>query len=434
MTAIPSTTPATTPATKRRTAKAKPESQAPVPTPQAQAQPKVTPQAQPKAQAPKWFEDMVVTVPHAALKAGIAKAVLVVTGKPALPIIGHLLLTAADGRLTIQATNLETTVVVWMPATVAVAGAATVPAELFASVVGSMPTEPVTLALNAPRRTLAVTGGRFTSMIKGFEAEEFPTIPTATATVAVTLPASLLRAGVAQVAPSAAPDDSRPVLAGVRVRLRASTLVLAASDGFRLAHHTITLPEPIGQASEYIVPAGAMSVLAKVLAGVEGDVQIIPLTGGNSMVIETANIRVVSRLIDGKYPDVEAIIPKAYRTRAVLEVAELRRAVKLASFFAASSQQVAKVTLAPDWAGDPNGTLVISANAPEVGDNTGTIPVTIHGEGGEIALNVRYLAEMLDGLGAEQVSMEMQTKNNPAVFRPVGDDRTVHIIMPMALR
>ena len=398
MTAIPSTTPAaTTPATtKRRTAKAKPESQAPVPTPQAQAQPKVTPQAQPKAQAPKWFEDMKVTVPHAALKTGIAKAILAVPGKPTLPIIGHLLLTAADGLLTIQATNLETTVVVWIPATVAVAGAATVPAELFAAVVGGMPTEPVTLALNAPRRTLAVTGGRFTSMIFGFEAQEFPTIPTATAQVVATMPASLLHAGVAQVAPSAATDDSRPVLAGVRVRLRASTLVLAASDGFRLAHHTITLPEPIGQASEYIVPAGAMSVIAKVLAGVEGDVQIIPLAGGNSIAIETANTRVISRLIDGTYPDVEKIIPTAYRTHAVLEVAELRRAVKLASFFAASSQQVAKVALTPGWEGDPNGSLVISANAPEVGDNTGTINGTIHGEGGEIALNVRYLAELLE--------------------------------------
>lgn len=377
---------------------------------------------------------MKVTCLQENLKRGLATVSHAVAGKSTLPVLSNVLLATDGGRLKLAATNLEVGITHWIGAQVIEEGAVTVPAKLLADVVGGLPNDRVTLTLDPRTQTVRVECARFTSNIKGIEADEFPTIPTISdrdPTVSIT--PAVLREAIDQVAFAAATDDSRPVLAGVLIRLRDNRLTLAAADGFRLATRGITLPEPTGQSQDFIVPARALSELARIIGEAEGSVGITVTPGGSQVLFHTDSTELVSRLIDGKFPDFERIIPAQYLTRSVLDTAELAKAVKLASYFASASQNVVKLTL--ESGGDLGpGRLVISANAAEVGDNTGEIDGMVHGEGGPIALNVKYLAEALGAIKSAQVALETQTPQSPGVFKPVGQEGYVHIIMPMSIR
>ncbi|NTU83028.1 MAG: DNA polymerase III subunit beta [Chloroflexales bacterium] len=368
------------------------------------------------------------------LKRGLATVSHAVAGKSTLPVLANVLLATDGGRLKLAATNLEVGITHWIGAQVQEEGAVTVPAKLLADVVGGLPNDRVTLTLDARTQTVKVECGRFTSNIKGIEADEFPTIPTIADTEpSAVLPPDVLREAIDQVAFAAASDDSRPVLAGVLVRMRDTRLFMAAADGFRAATRIVALPEPVSQQAEFIVPARALEELSRIAGEAQGTVSITVAPGGSQVLFHTETTELVSRLIDGKFPDVERIIPQQYATRTILDTADLAKAVKLASYFASASQNVVKLTMEPGGELGP-GKLTISANAAEVGDNTGELDGMIHGEGGQIALNVKYLAELLSSVKSAQIALETQTPQSPGVFKPVGQDGYVHIIMPMSIR
>jgi DNA polymerase-3 subunit beta len=377
---------------------------------------------------------MIVSCLQENLKRGLATVGHAVAGKSTLPVLSNVLLASDGGRLKLAATNLDVGITCWIGAKVEEEGAITVPAKLLSDVVSGLPNDKVTLALDARTQTLRVACARFTSNIKGIEAEEFPTIPTVgDRDPTLSLPPDMLREAIERVAFAAATDDSRPVLAGVLMRLRDGKIILAAADGFRLATRTILLPEPAAAFQDFVVPAKALSELARIIGDTEGNVGITVTPGGGQVLFHTDSAELVSRLIDGKFPDFERIIPSSYSTRMVLDTQELSKAVKLASFFATASQNVVKLTMEPGGDLGP-GRLVISANAAEVGDNTGELDGMIHGEGGQIALNVKYLSEALAAMKTAQIAIETQSPQSPGVLKPVGQEGYVHILMPMSIR
>jgi DNA polymerase III subunit beta len=368
------------------------------------------------------------------LKRGLAIVSHAVAGKSTLPVLSNILLASDDGRLRLAATNLELGITCWIGAKIDEEGAVTVPAKLLADVVGGLPNDKITLALDARTQTLNLTCARFEANIKGIEAEEFPTIPTIDdREPTVAFPPDLLRETVGQVAFAAATDDTRPVLAGVLIRLRGTTATFAAADGVRLAVRTVELPEPVREPQEVIVPARALTELARITGDVEGNVEITVTPSGGQVLFHTESIDLVSRLIEGKFPDFERIIPASFATRTVLDTQEFAKAVKLASYFATASASIVKLTMESGGELGP-GKLTISANAAEVGDNKGALDGMVHGEGGQIALNAKFLAEALDAVSTPQIALETQTPQNPGVFKPVGADGYVHIVMPMTAR
>ena len=310
-----------------------------------------------------------------------------------------------------------------------------VPARLLADVVSGLPNDKISIALNTKTQTTNLLCAQFETNIKGMEANEFPIIVTiADHEPSITFPPDLLREVIGQVAIAAATDDTRPVLAGVLMRLTGTTATFAAADGFRLAVRTIELPEPVRAPQDVIIPARALLELARIIGDVEGNVEITITPGGGQILFHTETIDVVSRLIEGKFPDFERIIPAQSATRTVLDRQELAKAVKLASYFAnVPSNTTVKLTIESGGELAP-GKLTISANAAEVGDNTGTLDGMIHGEGGLIALNVRFLAQAVESLGTPQIALETQTPQHPAVFKPVGADGYLHLLMPMTAR
>src|SRR5262245_10321428 len=368
------------------------------------------------------------------LKRGLAVVGHAVAGKSTLPVLSNILLATDEGRLKLAATNLEVGITAWIGAKIEEEGAVTVPAKLLSDVVGGLPNDKINLALDARTQTMNLKCARFEANIKGIEADEFPVIPTiADRQPTASFPPDLLRETVDQVAFAAATDDTRPVLAGVLMRLKGKTATFAAADGFRLAVRTIELPEPVVEPLDVIVPARALLELARIVGDVEGGVEVTVTPSGGQILFHTESMDLVSRLIDGKFPDFERIIPGQYATRTVLDTQEFAKAVKLASYFSTASANIVKLTM--ESGGDLGpGKLVISSNAAEVGNNQGALDGMIHGEGGQLALNVKFLAEALNAIKTPQIALETQTPQNPGVFKPVGADGYIHIVMPMTVR
>jgi DNA polymerase-3 subunit beta len=368
------------------------------------------------------------------LKRGLAAVGHAVATKSTLPVLANVLLATDEGRLKLTATNLEVGINRWIHAQVTRDGAVAVPAKLLTDVVGGLPNEAVSLSLDQKTQTLRVECGRFVSNIKGVDADEFPTLPTVSSRAPlVSLSAELWREAIEQVAFAAASDESRPILTGVLVRTRDQTLTLVAADGFRLAMRTIQLAAPASHAVDCLIPARTLNELARIIGDTDADVAMVYTPGGSHVLFHTENVEVVSRLIEGRFPDFERIIPQQYLTRMVLDSGELAKAVKLASFFASSSQNVVKLKIEPGNEAGP-GRVVLSANAAELGDNTSELDGSVTGEGGAIALNVKFLADAIGAVRSNQIAFEMQSAQSPAVFKPVGHDGYIHIVMPMSMR
>ncbi len=368
------------------------------------------------------------------LRRGLANASRAVAHKSTLPILSHLLLASDAGRLKLAATNLEMGILTWVGANVVAEGAIAVPARLLNDVVAGLPNDIIDLALDSASQTLHLRCGDFAVAIKGMEADEFPVIPTVSAgESSAILPARCLREVIEQVVFAAATDDTRPLLTGVAFHLMGCEATLTASDGFRLARRTLPLPQPVATPIDVLVPARALAEVARTVGDSDGDVQIVVTASGGQIVFRAEQAELVSRLIAGQYPDIQRIIPRSYRTRAVLDRLQLTQAIKLAACFASAATNVVKVHIDAGSDQAP-GRLTISATAGEIGENHTVREGIISGEGGQILLNVGYVADALHAITTSHLALELQNAQSPAVFKPVGADEYVCVIMPMHVR
>src|SRR3712207_2439105 len=194
-----------------------------------------------------------------------------------------------------------------------------------------------------------------------------------------------------------------------------------------------TLFRSVREAQEVIVPGRALIELGRIIGDSESPVEITVTASGGQVLFHTENVDMVSRLIDGKFPDYERIIPKQYSTRSVLDRNSFLQSAKQASVFATGSANITKLTIEPGAEWGP-GRMVLSANAAEVGDNKSELEGQVAGEGGQLALNVKYLQEALNAMPTPQVALETQTPSSPGVFRPVGQEGYIHVVMPMTVR
>ena len=360
-----------------------------------------------------------------------------VTTRTTLPVLNNILLATENGRLKLIATNLEVGITYWLPCkSIEREGAVTAPARLLQEFVSSLPDDLITIDASESNYNVHLSCARFEADIRGIDAEEFPTLPKFSGAPLVTIPATLLRDMITQVSFAASRDDNRPVLAGVLLAFNGRKVTMAAADGFRLAVRTADLETAAGSEGEIrvIVPVRAMEELARALpdAGDEAQVEITVTPNRNQILFHAENLNVTSRLVDGSFPNYEQIIPAAWSTRTVATTTDLQKAMKIASFFARDNASVVKLTTTPAGELEP-GLLTITANAAEVGDNQSQLDVLIDGTPSQIAFNARYVMDVLGVINTAQVAIETQTPGAPGVFKPVGSDTYLHVIMPMHL-
>jgi DNA polymerase-3 subunit beta len=367
------------------------------------------------------------------LNEGLATVGRVVAPRSTLPVLGNVLLATEGGQVKLAATNLELTVICWVGAKVEEEGAITLPARLLADYVGLLSAgEPLAFELKAKKAHLSC--GRFDANISGIDAEEFPAIPSIGGGASFTIPAKLLKEAIGQVVFAAAPDDSRPVLAGVLMTVGDGKLTLAAADGFRLAVRKVDLGDGEVPDISMIVPAKALTEVARSLPNDE-DVEVeVAVTADQSQVLfRHRQAEVVSRLIEGQFPDFNRIIPRESKTRVTLQTADFLRATKAAQVFARDNSMIVRLSLVPAEGGDEAlGHVTVAATSAEIGDNTGDVDASVEGEAMQVAFNGRYLRDALEALDAQQAFLEVTGPASPGLIRPAsGPNGYIQVIMPM---
>ncbi|MCA1554212.1 MAG: DNA polymerase III subunit beta [Chloroflexi bacterium] len=361
---------------------------------------------------------------------GLSLVARAVSSRSTLPVLNNILLATDESRLKLSATDLTIGITTWVGAKVDEEGTTTVPAKLLTEFVNSLPPERIDMELNVRTQTLNLKCGRFESNIKGMDAQDFPIIPPAGPDNKVTLEPATLRAIISQVAFAAASDESRPVLTGVLARFDDGMLTLAAADGFRLSVRKGAIASGKSPAASVIIPARALTELSRIIGDGEEAVEVTITKNRNQVVFHTPQTELVSQLVEGNYPDVLGLVPKQHNTRTVVGTMDFLKAVKLASFFARDAANIVRMHVEPGSDLSP-GRMVISAASAEMGDQVGEIDATVDGPPVEIAFNAKYLTELLNVMDAAQVAIETNSADKPGVFRPVGSDEFVHVIMPM---
>jgi DNA polymerase-3 subunit beta len=375
---------------------------------------------------------MKVTVLQESLAHGLGIVSRAVSPRSTLPVLSNVLVATDEGRLRLSATNLELGITCWIGAKIEEEGSTTVPARTFVDLVATLPQEQVSLNLNAATQTLNVRCGASNTDIKCIDAQEFPPLPVPEMDGAIPLNVADFKDMISQVTFAASVDEARPVLMGVLVTAEKDTLTMAAADGFRLSVRKGTLSQPAAQPLNVIIPARALSELARVATDGEEVISMVLPKGRGQVVFHMKEVEVVSQLIDGTFPDYQQIIPRAYKSRTILSTPALLKACKQAEIFAREGSNVARLNIKSSGDLEP-GSVEISAQSEETGSNETVVAATIDGVGLLIAFNVKYLREVLEVVKSPNVALETSAPNAPGVIRPVGDDDFLHVIMPMHL-
>jgi len=334
------------------------------------------------------------------------------------------------GRLKLATTNLEIALTCWVGAQVEEEGAITVPARLLTDFVSSLPSDRIDMTVAPRARQLKLECARNKATIGGMDAEDFPPIPSIDGAGAIELDPQSLHKAITQVVFAAATDDSRPVLTGIHMLLEQDQLTLAAADGFRLAVHRLTLPQPVPQRTEIIVPARAVTELNRLLSDEEGPVQVILNAGRTQVLFRLKGVEMVAQLIQGTFPNYQQLIPQSWSCRAIMDRAELLRETRIAAIFARDGSGVVRLQIFPG--GElTQGKLSVSARAEEVGDHMGELDAVVEGESAKIAFNSRYLLDVLQVMSYERVVLEVTSPSSPGILKPSDSDEYIHVVMPM---
>jgi DNA polymerase-3 subunit beta len=327
----------------------------------------------------------------------------------------------------LKATNLDVGIALTIPARAEQPGAGTVPARVFVDFIAALNGETVEMEWNESTATMSVRCGSFRSRIKGIPAAEFPawSARDEKETVITFSAASTLAAALNQVSIAVAKEESRPVLTGVCAVIAPDGVTFAAADGFRLAVKRVpaTIQPALAEPRRIILPAAAVKLLPTI-CGDSGTVELRVNAEASRVAFLVPAAEIVARLIEGNYPQFEQIIPSAATSRVIAARDDLRGALKAGKPFAAKN----RVDLA---ANAETNIAMVSASAPEGGDSSSELSVTLEGPSFQIALSDVYLSDFLGGLATPQVALEFTGPARPVVLRGVGDGDFVGVIMPM---
>ena len=376
---------------------------------------------------------MKITCKQQDLSRGLSVVSHAVSSRSTLPILANILLSTDNGRLRLYATNLEIGINCWIDAEVHEEGTTTVPAKLITDLVNSLPQASVDIVVPEDSHTMSIKSMRSSANIKGMDPSEFPLSPnTEGSDPAVVVDAAQLKEMIAEVAFAAADDDSRPVLTGVLVQVSTGKMTFAAADAFRLAVRVSPLPDDTVLRNDILIPARTLTELSRILPS-EGSVQMIVTPNRSQVLFHSENIDLLSRLIEGTFPNFRQIIPKEHTTRAVVETKEFAAAVKSVAPFARDSSNIARIKINGGGGnGIEPGALTIEATAEDVGNNVSIINAAVDGPEQQIIFNVKYLAEVLSVLDTPEVAIEVTSASRPGVVRPVSSADYTYVIMPMS--
>ena len=364
-----------------------------------------------------------------------------VTGKQiSLPILGNILFETKKGRLFLSATNLEIGVVSIIGAKIEREGKITVPAKLLSSFVNNLPIEDKIL-LETENQTLKISSGSYKAKIKGLDAQEFPIIPRIKDNPILYLPAQKTKEAISRILTCVSLNETRPELSGVNILFSEDEISLAATDSFRLAEEKIGIGSKdkggnysalISKTNSVIVPAGTFSEILRVTDSETEQMKVF--LEESQISFEIGDIYLISRLINGKYPEYKQIIPTEFSTRAILAKEDILRASRIASAFTSSKSGEVNFRI-----NTKEKQVLVKSQSQEVGEDMTVLQAEITGPDQEVIFNPSFVIDGFNSVSTSRLALLVNNNSSPTAIKMVDekDSRTLesysYIVMPIKM-
>lgn len=360
------------------------------------------------------------------IKEGL-QAVAHIAGKHVnLPILSNVHIKAGDSTITLATTDLEIGITTTVRGKITETGEFTVSAKLLSDYIALLPNERIDVSLKGSE--LHITCGSYHTKIKGESPEDYPVIPSVEDGTPFSLPLNVWQTAISEVSFATASNETRIELSGVYVSLSAEAITFAATDSYRLAEKTIAGSFSTQEQKGIIIPTKTLQEVLRFNAAAANNDKVTCTLSDNQILFQHGPTSLVSRIIEGRYPDYRQIIPEKAQQKTKVRVnrQELIRAIKAAALF--SPAAVNDVHLDFPHA---KKSVVVSAINTQSGESTSEVAGVLEGDDNGVVLNYRYLLDGLSHITAEDVEFSMSDATSPCVFTGVGEKGYLYVVMPI---
>lgn len=367
---------------------------------------------------------MKISIGREALLAELQSVSRIASTRSAIPALSGVLISAVEGGCELRATDTDISLRVPLSAEVLDAGVVVLPARLLLEIVRSLPLATISLEFRNSEGDVQLVCGSATFSIRTLRADEFPTLPQASGTNSITLPAQAFVETASKVSGSASRDETRPVLTAIHVAASDRQIRMVATDSYRLSVKETSLESAVSTPLEANIPARALDELAR-LAHTSGEEALQIDVTQNQIVFTLGDVVLSSRLIDGTFPNDRQLLPETFEHELRIGVSELRDTVRRVSLLAQKNLPL-RISFS-------DGQLTVSAQTPDIGEAHESLPVPFHGELLEIGFNPDYLRDGLEAIDGEDVLMKITSPLRPGLLESGDGSGFKYLIMPIRL-
>ncbi len=364
---------------------------------------------------------MKITCTQENLNHALNQVTRIVNQRASLPVLSNILISAEKDRIKIASTDLEIGICFWIGGKIEEKGAITVPAKIISEFVSTCTDK--NLKLISKGTELKIESVTYKAQITGIDADEFPLIPEINEKPIAIIKTKTLKTAIPQVLPAVSLDESRPVLTGVYWQFKEGNIILAATDSYRLAEKTIT-PVKSQKQEPIIVPFKTMSEIERMLSQTSAEEIEISIAENQIRVLIGDNCEIISRLIEGAYPDYLQILPKSFKINTKVDKNELNNGLKMASLFARESANNINIDFKKDL-------IEIAAEAAQVGNIDSKIKVQAEGEETKVSFNVKFFSDGLSVIESDVIYIEVSGSSTPIKITDPNSKDFFYILMPL---
>ncbi len=343
----------------------------------------------------------------------------IITTKSALPILMNILIEAQQNKVKFTATDLDIGISCEITVDIQEAGAITVPAKRFGDIIKELPSEDVSVTTKK-NNSVIIESEPCQFKIMGLARDEFPKLPEFKDQEAIKLEQGALRQMLGLVSFAASMDETRYILNGIMFKITKNNLILVATDGKRLAIMDKKIKKETDRDISIIIPTKTIHELNRNLKE-EGDLSLI--LGNNQVLFDLGNVVIISRLIEGEFPDYQQVVPPESNNKIKIERDRFLLTVKRAALLSTPDYQAVRLEAFKNK-------LVVSKSTPDIGESREEVPVDYQGKEMVIGFNPNYLIDVLKNITANSIEFELVDSEKPGVIRI---DGYVYIVLPMRL-
>jgi len=344
-----------------------------------------------------------------------------------LPILDNFLFVIEKGSLTISASDLETTMITHLPVESKASGKVAVQAKILLETLKTFPEQPLTFSIDEKTHQVEISSDYGKYKLSGFDADEFPKMPVAEDTATLTVPALTMLQAISKTIFATGNDELRPVMSGVFCQISKDDITFVATDAHKLVRYKRGDAKSVNEAA-FILPKKPLTLLKNILGSSDNDIKI--RYNSTNAFFEVENTTLICRLIDGRYPNYEAVIPVDNPNKLTISRTAFLNAIRRVGIFSSKTTHQVNLKITGSE---------LQLNAEDVdfsNEATERLSCQYNGEDMEIGFNVRFLADMLSNLESDEVTIEMSAPNRAGIITPAVEGRKINedilmLVMPV---